>query len=76
MGALSASEPAVVQGFAEEVRGVRSDSGFFFQTGGGTDADEETGQEQGRAQYRAPRVGGKGARALGIENSRQILKHG
>ena len=76
MRTLSASEPAVVQGFADQVAGVRGDGRLFFHASGVADADKETGQEQGGAQQGAAGVGGEGAGTLEIDSAIQILKHG
>lgn len=76
MGPPGAREPAVVQGFADQVEGIRGDGGLFFQAGGMANANKETGQEQGRAQQGAARIGGDRTGTPGLERARQILKHG
>lgn len=47
MGTPGAGEPAVIQRFADQVAGVRSNGRLFFHAGSMTDAYKETGQEQG-----------------------------
>lgn len=69
MGTPGASEPTVIQGFTDQIAGVSSDSGFFFQTGGGADADKEICHQQRGAQQSAAGVGGEGTGALGIEST-------